>query len=554
METTIVNLDHVTTREDLDLFLPPLEKEEVDNLYNDIKANGVRDPLVLWKTYDGEEQHILLDGHNRRRILKDLEINEAPAIYLDLKSLTEAKQWMLTNQLSRRNLDVFTRVQLALKFEDELKQEAQKRKQMGQFGADSLMSDEPPSEEKGTVLEILARKASTSKDTVHKIKRILDGVPQLRELVESKKISINQAAIIAKKSREEQEVVLQESIPEGHKNTPFGEGQAYDEDTGTWFRYKDCGGAVLGDSAAVIKDIQSECIDLVFSDPPYNADVAKWDKNFNPIWFLDECARVVKPGGTVLIFCSHHLLGHYLMHKPEGLEFQQILHWLKPNPAMRNKTKKHFREGKVRNYTLSIEYLLWWTKGDKYTFNADQLNHKLCGKNVRDTMVTTDVYDLKACGGAERIKDLTGETGKKTKIGKRGQIIYPTLHETQKPVELIKAILAVHSNPGDGVMEPFGGTGTTLEACSELGRNLLICEMNPVFMKTAQKRDKRKFQPPVLTEEEQEFIDRGGVIGIPTGEDALTDAEKQSLQASVDKKPEAKQKKIIKKAIERQKA
>ena len=199
METILIS--QITTIDELDQFLPKLEEEEINNLKKDIKTNGVRDPLVLWKTTENEqEQHILLDGHNRYRILKQLHKDEAPAIYIELKDRTAAKKWMLNNQLSRRNLDVFTRVQLALQFEDEIKREAAARKKKGQFGGedtDSQNSDEPVTG-KGTVLEILAEKAATSKDTVYKIKKIVTkNHPRLTELVGANQLSINIAAQIA---------------------------------------------------------------------------------------------------------------------------------------------------------------------------------------------------------------------------------------------------------------------------------------------------------------------------------------------------------------------
>ena len=544
----ILPIGDITIIEELDRFLPELDEEEILNLEKEINRDGVRDPLVIWTTsIEEEEKHVLVDGHNRLRILQNQLKNEAPVIYTDFPDITEAKQWMLDNQLSRRNLNVFTRVQLALKLEDELKERAADRKKNGWFGAnatDSLISDAPT--EKGTVLEILAKKASTSKDTVYKIRQILKSDPRLRELIEKKEVSINQAAKIAALDDEKRIEAIQ-VLTGSRKHIPFGEGEAFDEDSGTWFQYIDSGGSALGDSIPVVKNIENESMDLVFSDPPYNADVAKWDRDFNPIWFLDECARVVKPGGSVLIFCSHHLLKYYLMHDPKGLTFRQIIHWTKTNPVPYHTSQKSISAGKKKSYTFSVEYLLWWTKGTKYTFNADQISREMCGNNLKD------VFSLPLCGGSERIKDTEGATEGKVKMGKNGKIKYPTFHPTQKPLELIKAILAVHSNEGDGILEPFLGSGTTFEACTEMGRNLYMCEMNPVYMRKAQSRDKRKSVKPVLTAEQQQFMDDNSNI---TESEIIERADKaikaiKAANAVEMKKPvKAKKKKVITKVVQ----
>lgn len=210
METLL--LSNITIRPILDNFLPELDAEELGNLKKEIKNDGgVRDPLVIWKdTAEGIEENVLIDGHNRYRILDQLKKTEAPVIYIKLKDEAAAKEWMLNNQLSRRNLDVFTRVQIALKLEGEIRQRAAERKKKGQFGADatdSQNSDAP--EETGTVLEILGKKAKTSKDTVLKIKKILTGIPRLRELVDTEQLSINQAAdIVTSFQPEEQDAAI----------------------------------------------------------------------------------------------------------------------------------------------------------------------------------------------------------------------------------------------------------------------------------------------------------------------------------------------------------
>jgi|GEM_PF-6660688 len=217
-------LKDITIIPELDSFLPELDAEELGNLEKDIKAEGgVRDPLVIWvATIDGEEKNVLVDGHNRCRIVDQLKKTKTPlsVTYVKLKDMEAAKEWMLNNQLSRRNLDVFTRVQLVLKLEGEIRQRAAERKKKGQFGtdaSDSKISDAP--EETGTVLEILGKKAKTSKDTVLKIKKILTGIPRLRDLVDTEQLSINQAAeIVNRYQPEEQDAAINRVLTLGRSD------------------------------------------------------------------------------------------------------------------------------------------------------------------------------------------------------------------------------------------------------------------------------------------------------------------------------------------------
>ena len=92
-------------------------------------------------------------------------------------------------------------------------------------------------------------------------------------------------------------------------------------------RYYETKNGILycGDCLEIITEFPEESIDLVLTDPPYNASNSKlgfadghyvtinkkWDKNFKP-FFFDHCANLLKPGGQILAFYSYHLLGEYL--------------------------------------------------------------------------------------------------------------------------------------------------------------------------------------------------------------------------------------------------
>ncbi len=234
-----------------------------------------------------------------------------------------------------------------------------------------------------------------------------------------------------------------------------------------------------------IGNIPDNSVDLLLTDPPYNASnsgltslsggyklVNKgWDKGFDPTEFVSRMMYKLKDNGQMLIFCSYHLLGTYLsmpLNKTvideRGLalmipcEWKQILHWYKTN-SMPSLT------GKL--YGFAVEYILWFTKSKKYTFDKSQRASYL---NVFESQVGT--YKV-------------------------------TEHPCEKPLGLIKQLLRTHSLssvdksklsatdtplPSDTVCDLFMGSGTTAVACKESDRNFIGCEIDPHWVEVANKR------------------------------------------------------------------
>lgn len=200
------------------------------------------------------------------------------------------------------------------------------------------------------------------------------------------------------------------------------------------------------DCMDILQQLPDKSVDLVLTDPPYNASQSAmscadkhytlvnedWDKGFVALDFLQECKRVLKDNGSLISFCSIHTLAQYLNY--DGMKCQQIIHWLKTNPF----------PAIAKVYTPNVEYAVWYVKGSPYTFNKKQ-----AGQNV--------IYAT-TCSGAERGG-----------------------HPTQKPLELWYKLLNVHSNEGDIVLDPFSGSGTTAVACHNLKRRFICVEKDPKY-------------------------------------------------------------------------
>lgn len=208
---------------------------------------------------------------------------------------------------------------------------------------------------------------------------------------------------------------------------------------------------ILGDCLEEMKKIPDKSIDLVLTDPPYNASNSnigfdggyktineEWDKNFNPYPFLDIAFQKIRDGGGILTFCSYHLLGKYLEY---GKKVQQLIHWehITAMPAI------------AKVYTPVIEYVVWYSTPN-YTFNK-----KEAGRNI--------IRNKKAY-----LVD--------------GKFDHPSI----KPSNLIEQLLRIHSIEGQLVLDPFMGSGTTGVACKELGRNFIGIEIEPKYFEIAQRR------------------------------------------------------------------
>ncbi|NQS92557.1 MAG: site-specific DNA-methyltransferase [Chloroflexi bacterium] len=237
-----------------------------------------------------------------------------------------------------------------------------------------------------------------------------------------------------------------------------------------------------GDAVHVMEKLPENSIDLIFADPPYNMQIKgnlsrpdfsrvdgvddAWDKfedyqaydKFTTAW-LKAAQRLLKPDGAIWVIGTYHNI--YRVGKNlQDLGFWVIneIIWEKTNPM------PNFRG--VR-FTNAHETLIWAKKNEnsKYTINYHAMKPFNDGKQLRST------WKLPICKGKERIR-VNGER----------------VHSTQKPISLLYRVLLASTNPGDVVLDPFFGTGTTGAAAKLLHRNWIGIEKDPSYIPIAQKR------------------------------------------------------------------
>jgi modification methylase len=241
---------------------------------------------------------------------------------------------------------------------------------------------------------------------------------------------------------------------------------------------------MVGDCIAELEKLPAQSVDLVFADPPYNLQLAgdlkrpddskvdavddDWDKfssfaaydAFTRAWLM-ACRRVMKPAATLWVIGSYHNIFRVgTILQDLGFWVLNDVVWRKTNPM------PNFRG---RRFTNAHETLIWAAREQDargYTFNYEAL------KAGNDDVQMRSDWVIPLCTGEERLKDGTGRK----------------LHPTQKPQALLARVILASSRPGDVVLDPFFGTGTTGAAAKRLGRHFIGIERNPTYAARARAR------------------------------------------------------------------
>ena len=240
---------------------------------------------------------------------------------------------------------------------------------------------------------------------------------------------------------------------------------------------------LVGDCLEVLAQLPAASVDLVFADPPYNLQLERdlrrpndtlvdgvdedWDKfasfadydRFSRAW-LAECRRALKPDGAIWVIGSYHNIFRVgAVLQDLGFWIQNDIIWRKTNPM------PNFRG---RRFTNAHETLIWAARDAKSraTFNYEAM------KALNDDLQMRSDWLFPICSGPERLKDAAGRK----------------VHPTQKPEALLHRLLLASTNPGDLVLDPFFGTGTTGAVARRVGRRWLGIERNPAYAAAARDR------------------------------------------------------------------
>ncbi|KZE18582.1 site-specific DNA-methyltransferase [Sphingomonas hankookensis] len=239
---------------------------------------------------------------------------------------------------------------------------------------------------------------------------------------------------------------------------------------------------LMDDCIEAMRSLPAKSIDCIFADPPYNLQLGgdllrpdgsqvdavddDWDKfdsfaaydKFTRDW-LAEARRILKPDGTIWVIGSYHNIYRVgSIVQDQGFWILNDIVWRKSNPMPNFKGTR---------FTNAHETMIWASMGEKarYTFNYRQM------KTLNDELQMRSDWEFPICGGPERLR-------------KDGTKVHPT----QKPEALLYRVLLASTKPGDVVLDPFFGTGTTGAVAKRLGRHFIGIERDATYVEAATAR------------------------------------------------------------------
>jgi modification methylase len=243
---------------------------------------------------------------------------------------------------------------------------------------------------------------------------------------------------------------------------------------------------LLGDCVQLMRMLPPASVHCVFADPPYNLQLRgelrrpddslvdgvdeEWDRftdfaaydRFTREW-LTECRRIMRKDGTIWVIGSYHnifRIGTILQDL--GFWILNDVVWRKANPM------PNFRG---RRFTNAHETIIWAARDrdSRYKFNYQAM------KSLNDDIQMRSDWFIPLCTGDERLRNQHGLK----------------LHPTQKPEALLHRVMLASTSPGDIVLDPFLGTGTTASVAKRLHRHFIGIERHPAYAEAAIGRVRR---------------------------------------------------------------
>jgi site-specific DNA-methyltransferase (adenine-specific) len=230
-----------------------------------------------------------------------------------------------------------------------------------------------------------------------------------------------------------------------------------------------------GDALELFSGIESDSIDLIIADPPYNLgkdygnnhDLKGFEDylHFSSTW-LKHAHRVLKTTGTIYVFMGVRFISYLydIMDRKLKMFFNSWICW-------------HYTQGmgKTLGFSPRHDDILMFNKSQKTIFNLDAVRVPQKYYRARNNMRGANPGD----------------------VWKFSHVHYCNSnrqkHPTQKPEGLIERMVLASSDKGDIVLDPFSGSGTTLRVCQQLDRNCIAFELNPDFVEMTKERLSKPF-------------------------------------------------------------
>lgn len=227
---------------------------------------------------------------------------------------------------------------------------------------------------------------------------------------------------------------------------------------------------ICGNALEKLKSIESNSVDLIVTDPPYNLNKDYGNNQDNLIFedylefsnnWIKECVRVLKPNGTIYIFMGMRYISYIftILEQEMDMIFNSWITW-------------HYTQGigKTKGFSPRHDDILMFTKSKKFTFNID--NIRVPQKYYRS------VNNMRGANPGN-----VWEFSHMHYCNKNRK-----QHPTQKPEGLYERMILASSDEGDLVLDPFVGSGTALRVCQQINRNCIGIDINSEYIQMCRER------------------------------------------------------------------
>jgi site-specific DNA-methyltransferase (adenine-specific) len=439
---------------------PMMDDASLQSLADDIRSHGLHEAI---KTHDGS----ILDGRNRYRAceLAGIEPKFEPA---NCNGSPATFVWSLNEK--RRHLNPGQRAMAADKLAEQLAAEAKQRQKeggrIGGLGGKEKVSPRLgeatselalPNKHAGKAAHQAAKIAGVSRGYIEQAKAVRKADPVIAKKVETGELTLPQAAREVQREQKRQELADKATKADAK---PSAADPAWK--------------IINGDCLDELKKLDAGRFRLIFADPPYNIGIdygggEKADllpgKEF-VAWceeWIEQCHRVLTPDGSLWLLIGDEYADYIAIALREaGFARRSWIKWYET-----------FGVNCSNNFNRCSRHLFYCVKDEKrFVFNADAVS--------RPSDRQAKYGDKRADPGG-KIWDNVWQIPRLVGTAKERIPDFPT----QLPLDLLRPIVGCASDPGDSVLDPFNGSGSTGAACIELGRKYLGIEKSETFARLA---------------------------------------------------------------------
>jgi len=427
--------------------LIPLRDDELQLLEQSVLAEGIRDPLVAWNR-NGE--YVLLDGHHRYELAQKHGLTFS-TIGMQFDSYEDAIQWVLQNQLARRNLTDEQRALVLGRYYNMLK----------------LAPNRPPSEKEGKLPSFSGHNATSrqlgeifgvDEKTVRRAAKFAKAVDAIAEIAPEAANTILLGKLPDAKTalpKVEPELLPKvaeriargeaKSVKEAVRATKQEKAKQWIEKTNSQNGLPSTIQLYTGDFREVLATLPPESIDAIITDPPY---LAEFIPLFEPL--AEHAARLLKPHGVLVVMVAHLHLPEYIHALNQHLKYRWICAYIMDGPKASVAASR---------FAAAWKPLLVYTRHDAH--------------NLR--FIPSDVFY-----GANKTEDG----------------LEKMYHHWQQSLQGFTDIVQRFTEPDDTVLDPFLGSGTTGVACLHLNRRFIGCDNDPSAIAITTQRIRETYEFP----------------------------------------------------------